>query len=231
MTGLVLEGGARRCLFTAGILDEFLQAGLDFDYVAGVSAGAQAALDFCAGQPGRTKNVMLPHSPTAEEILPLRHQVVNELDAMVLKAPYGQHPFDFGAFFGRCTPCEIVATCCETGEPVYFDERNDESRLLTALKASCSVPLLFSEVEIDGWHYVDGSVSDPFPVQRAFSRGCDRVIVILTKVTGEEPMEYSRFQTLLSLRYEHRYPALYRLLMDRRTAYDAQTAFLQQACA
>ena len=145
MTGLVLEGGARRCLFTAGVLDELLRAGLRFDYVIGVSAGAAAAMDFCAGMVGRTRAVLQPSAPrlSGADAMPLRHQLSAELERLVMKVPYGQeHPFDFDALRASETILEIGATCCETARPAYFRFDGDEKRLLTALKASCSLPVL-----------------------------------------------------------------------------------------
>ena len=85
-----------------------------------------------------------------------------------------------------------IVTNCETGKAEYIAKTEDEKRMLTAVKASCSVPVLCNPVELDGFHYMDGSLADSIPVKRAFEVGCDRVVCILTRKPEEAPTNYGK---------------------------------------
>ena len=112
MTGLIIEGGARRGIFTAGITDCLLENKIHFDYVAGVSAGAEVALDFTAKQEGRSRKVIMPHRTGDFSVLGFLSM---DLDNMIYRFPYQDYPFDFDTFFASDTNCEFVATDCVTG--------------------------------------------------------------------------------------------------------------------
>lgn len=225
MTGLVLEGGARRCIYTAGILDSFLDNGIQFDYIAGVSAGAQVAMDFVAGQRGRSKAVMLPGCSRGDADSSLLGRLSLSLDKIIYE---NQYPFDFSQFFAADTICEIVATDCATGRAAYLREDCRESRLLEMLKASCSLPVMYPAVRIDGHDYLDGSIADSIPFQRALDCGCDRVLVILSKPDGEPATDYSKLRPVLAKRYGQQYPELYSCLMDRLARYNQQRERLME---
>jgi len=95
------------------------------------------------------------------------------------------------------------------------------SVMLTAVKASCSVPVLCNPVELDGFHYMDGSLADSIPVKRAFEVGCDRVVCILTRKPEEAPTNYGKIRVLMRT-YKKKYPAFYDTLMRRREMYAKQ---------
>ena len=140
MTGLIIEGGARRGIFTAGITDCLLENKIHFDYVAGVSAGAEVALDFTAKQEGRSRRVIMPHRTGDFSVLGFLSM---DLDNMIYRFPYQDYPFDFDTFFASDTNCEFVATDCVTGKAKYFSENKSEQRLLDSVRASCTVPILY----------------------------------------------------------------------------------------
>lgn len=218
--GLILEGGARRGIFTAGILDRFLECGVEFPYVVGVSAGAQAAVCYAAGQRERAKFMMLP--PKGDDrvpLLPLHDVMTRELRKIIVEYSYDQFPLDFGALFSSPVQCEIVATDCKTGGAVYFSERESEERLLKCLLASCSLPAVFEKVGVDGGEYLDGSIADSVPYERAFEVGCDRAVVILTKPEEEAPTDYRKMRIVLSKMFEQSYPELFLAMMDRYDRY------------
>ena len=100
MTGLIIEGGARRGIFTAGITDCLLENKIHFDYVAGVSAGAEVALDFTAKQEGRSRKVIMPHRTGDFSVLGFLSM---DLDNMIYRFPYQDYPFDFDTFFASTT--------------------------------------------------------------------------------------------------------------------------------
>ena len=119
--------------------------------------------------------------------------------------------------------CEYVVSCCETAQPEYLAESVHRKRLLTLVKASCSIPGLCAPVELDGKHYLDGGVADALPVHRALDKGCDRVVLVMTKPAAKvHPTDYSRLKPIMAKLYRRRYPAFYTLLMKRRERYFLQ---------
>ncbi len=226
MNGLVLEGGARRCIFTAGVLDCFMDNLIEFDYVAGVSNGAQAGLNFVSGQRGRSRDVMMPYIEKFTE--KIQDPLSSDLHKIIYEFSYSQYPFDFDKFFSSGVECEIVATDCIDAAPEYFSVKDDEKRLLDCLRASCSLPLLFPTVTIDGREYMDGSITDAIPFERAFSRGCDRVVAVNSKPVDESATDYSKLGILIRNRYSKIYPKLTERLLNRLQYYQQQCRQLQE---
>ena len=151
-TGLILEGGAVRGIFTAGVLDRLMENGIYLPYVIGVSAGGTNALSYRARQMGRTARLM--NAPKAETYYGFRqffssHKLI-DLDKMCYEYPYKQFPLDFDTYFGSEIQSEYACTCCETGEVEFMSEGEDENRLMTICKATCSIPMLCEPVELDG---------------------------------------------------------------------------------
>lgn len=226
--GLVLEGGARRGLFGAGILDRFIENGIEFPYIIGVSAGAQAAMNFVSRQSGRTKFMLLPQFEDRVSVLPMREIFSRELYKTIHTYAYERFPFDFKTFFASETKCEIAATDCGSGGAEYFSETSDEKRFLDTVLASCSVPPVFSRVMIDGREYVDGCVADSVPFERAFEQGCDKVIIILTKPKSEPATDYRKMRVVLTKLYEQSYPELLSAMMDRFDRYNEAASRMEQ---
>lgn len=217
--GLVLEGGAKRCIFTAGVLDCFLEHKVIFDYVVGVSAGAQAALDFIAEQKGRSKSIAMPQSKHSAS---LKSKLSCDLTEIIYQYPYDTYPFDFELFYRSFTECEIVTTDAQTGKAFYFSGNIPEKTLLDALCASCSLPLLYPMVKIEGREYLDGSISDAIPFERAFQKGCDKVVVISPKTAMETATDYRKYRPILQRKFEKDYPLLFQSLMNRLMHYQIQ---------
>lgn len=224
MTGLIIEGGARRGIFTAGITDCLLENKIHFDYVAGVSAGAEVALDFTAKQEGRSRKVIMPHRTDDFSVLGFLSM---DLDNMIYRFPYQDYPFDFDTFFASDTNCEFVATDCVTGKAKYFSENKSEQRLLDSVRASCTVPILYQISEFEGGKYVDGSIADAVPFDRAFEQGCSRVLVLLTKPENEPCTDYRKFEFLINKKYKD-YPNLINALMTRFDRYNEQCKRMKQ---
>lgn len=221
-TGLVLEGGSRQTIFTAGVLDVLMEEGIEFPYIGGVSAGGHAAMNFVTRQQGRLRHIIMPTKlqrgkKHANRIL---DGIQKESHALHYEAAYGDMPFRFDAFFRSNVECEFTVTCCETGRPQYLSEKESERRLLDIINASCSVPMLFPIAQIGDLHYVDGCVTDPIPFRRAFARGCDKLVAISTHYPGETVTDFSKFRAVLSVMFRHKYLDLYRALMVRYRRYE-----------
>ncbi len=220
-TGLVLEGGAFRGIFTAGVLDCLLDARVSFPYVVGVSAGSGNAVNYIAKQKGRTRKVI-----THENADPFfgfgrfaRSGKLLDLDKMLHEYAYEQIPLDFETFFASATESEYVATCCETGEAEFLLHEGDPDKLLRACKASCTVPFVCHPVPIGDKHYIDGSVVDSIPFERALERGCEKLVVILTRKEGASPTNYAKMKLLVDIVYRKKYPKLAESMLRRRDAY------------
>ncbi|MBD5384339.1 MAG: patatin family protein [Ruminococcaceae bacterium] len=220
-TGLILEGGAVRGIFTAGVLDRLMENGLYFPYVIGVSAGGGNAMSYVSRQKGRTCRMI--NVPRSESYYGLKQflgskKLIN-LDKMAFEYPYKQFPFDFDTYFHSGIETEYVCTCMETGEAEYFSEENDCERLLTICKASCSVPMLCEPVEMEGRHYLDGSIADSIPIERALDMGCDKMVIILTKPDSTvAPTDYGKFRKVIQAMYRD-YPAFVESCLSRVERY------------
>lgn len=227
--GLVLEGGAFRGLFTAGVLDYLMERDIQFQYAVGVSAGAGNQLNFISHQEGRTKAVIQADEENAffgPRQMRKSKKLLN-LDRMFFEFPYNQYPYDFEKYENSEVEFEFVVTNCETGKAEYIKKCTNQMKMLTAAKASCSVPILCSPVEIDGNFYLDGSVADSIPVQRAIDAGCDKVFVILTRRIDETPTNYGKMRFIMRP-YKKRYPELYEALMKRTEVYQRQIELLNK---
>ncbi|MGN0682766.1 MAG: patatin family protein [Oscillospiraceae bacterium] len=232
-TGLILEGGAVRGIFTAGVLDRLMESGVCFPYVIGVSAGGGNAMSYVSNQCGRTKDML--HVPRNESYYGFRQFLqskrIIDLDKMAYEYPFKQFPFDFDTYFSSVKNgvfAEYVCTCMETGEAEYFSEDSDIERFLTITKATCSVPMLCEPVELDGKHYLDGSIADSIPIEHALEMGCDRLVIVLTKPgKTTAPTDYSKFKTVLHAMYKD-YPAFVDACMSRVERYEKTVALMEQ---
>lgn len=224
-TGLVLEGGAFRGVFTSGVLDVLMENNINTDYVVGVSAGAGNGMGFVSRQIGRTRNVIKP-SERRDNYFGMKQLITHgrflNLDMMFFDYPYNQFPYDFDTFKNSPTELEVVVSNCDTGLAEYYDEREDIEKFLNLGKASCSVPIMCKPVEIGGQHYLDGSICDSIPVERALSKGCDRLLVIMTKNRKEGPTNYNKIKAVMSLEYGRKYPNFYQALLKRGDVYRKQ---------
>lgn len=225
-TGLVLEGGGSRGVFTSGVLDVFMERGLAFDYCAGVSAGAGNAMNFKSRQAGRAWAILGgtdPHVYYGMSQARKSGRMLN-LDFLYNTMSFqGPLPFDFHAYYENPMVCEYVLTCCETGQAAYFQEAVYQKRLVEIVKASCSLPGLCAPVKIGDAHYLDGGIADAMPVFRALNQGCEKVVLVTTKPAENlQPTDYTRQRTLLRRLYKGKYPAFYAALMTRVKRYFAQ---------
>ena len=229
-TGLILEGGAVRGIFTAGVLDRLLEDDILFPYVIGVSAGGGNAMSYVSHQKGRTCQMI--NVPRNQSYYGFRQflgsgKIIN-LDKMAFEYPYKQFPFDFDTYFNSGIETEYVCTCMETGKAEYFSENEDCERLLTITKATCSVPMLCSPVALDGKHYLDGSIADSIPIEHALEMGCDKLVIILTK-PGKTvpPTDYAKFRMVIHRMYKQ-YPKFEEACMTRVERYEKVIALMEK---
>lgn len=186
-TGLVLEGGGMRGVFTSGALDYFMDHGIWFPYTIGVSAGACNGLSYISRQRGRAKfsNIDLLekyHYIGMKNLLKKK----NILDADLLFGEFPEKilPYDYETYFSSSDRFVMVTTNCETGEANYLEEKKDKQRLLDICKASSSLPIVCPVTFVDGIPMLDGGIVDSIPLLRAVEEGYQKNVVILTRNRG-----------------------------------------------
>lgn len=186
-TGLVLEGGGMRGLYTVGVLDVLMDNDLYFDYIIGVSAGAGNAASYVSRQRGRGYRVDTQYVGDKRYIGldPILHKhSVFGLDFIYDTIPQELDPFDYDTFHAATGEFVTVVTDAETGEAVYFGKEKLVGKDFTVLKASAALPMFTPPVEFEGKKYFDGGAADSIPVERALQDGCDRLVIVLTRPRG-----------------------------------------------
>ena len=226
---LVLEGGAIRGIFSAGVLDFLMERKVQFPYVVSVSAGTCCAMSYLSGQLGRTRACMMPDPETRYYGLQQLRESgkLMDLRKIFFEYPYGRFPFDFSAYFASGTEHEIVVTDRADGLPRYLKESSDAYRLSLAAMASCSIPVLNAPVELDGRHDYDGGVGDSIPVGRALAKGYGKVVVVLTRRAGVYPKVGTKAQAAYRV-FFRQYPQFRDALLSRPDRYRAQVTLLNR---
>lgn len=227
-TGLVLEGGGMRGVFTSGVLDAFMKHDLYFRYVVAVSAGACNGMSYISRQPRRARfsNIDLL---SKYDYIGLRHLVTQGciFDQKLLydKFPNEYVPFDFDTYFSSPSTFEIVTTNCLTGLPAYLTELQNKQRALDIVRASSSLPFVSKIVEVDQIPMLDGGITDSIPVIRSMETGHHKNIVILTRHKGYRSSERDR--KIPHFIYK-KYPRLRVALSRRVAAYNEQLELVDQ---
>ena len=226
--GLVLEGGGMRGVFTCGVLDYFMDKGIEFPYGVGVSAGACNGLSYMSHQRGRARysNIELldKYHYIGLKHLWYQHSI---LDQKLLYELFPEEilPYDYEAYRNNPDRFEMVTTNCVTGRACYLEEKKDKIRLLAIAKASSSLPYVCPITYVDGRPMLDGGIVDSIPVERAISQGYERNVVVLTRNRGyrkdEKDIRVPRF-------VYKRYPRLRVVLSNRCKAYNQQLEMVER---
>lgn len=217
-----------RGVFTTGVLDYLLDAGIKFPYAVAVSAGAGHGLSYKSRQRGRAKKTCIDLLRRYDYV-GVKH-LWNERSIFSQKIIYDLIPneilpFDFEACFADFMRYEMVTTNCNTGRAEYHAERYDSQRLLQICKASGSLPFGCPICMLDGVPMLDGGITDPIPVDRALSQGCDRLVVVLTH--NKDYRDTVHRLKNLTLMYAD-YPRLRVALRNMTEVYNAQLERVEQ---
>lgn len=217
--GLVLEGGAMRGMYTAGVLDVFLEHNVTFDGIVGVSAGALFGVNFLSGQSGRVirYNKRFNRDRNYMGILPLlREGNIFSTKYAYEDVPHKLDPFDDEKYRQSDVPFYAVITDVESGMPQYVRIRSVFEQM-DVLRASGSMPFLSKPVPLDSKLYLDGGISDSIPFQWFINNGYDRLVVILTrdKQYRKKPMP-----SLLINHCGKKYPLVADRLRKRHICYN-----------
>lgn len=227
-TGLVLEGGGMRGVFTSGVLDAFMKHNLYFHYVVSVSAGACNGLSYMSHQPRRARISNIDYLARYNYI-GLRHLVTQGciFDQKLLYEDFPNTllPFDFDTYFNNPDTFEMVTTNCLTGRACYLNVKDDRQRLLDAVRASSSLPYVSKIVMVDGIPMLDGGIVDSIPVMRSMEQGHSKNVVVLTRNKGFRSTE--KDHKIKYIFYKN-YPRLRVALSHRCEAYDRQLDMIDQ---
>ncbi len=227
-SGLILEGGGMRGVFTAGVLDNFMDRGIKFPYTIGVSAGACSGLSYMSAQRGRAKysNIDLLEK---YNYIGLRHLLfggnIMDFDLLFHTFPEKIIPYNYEALANSRGIFEIVTTDCTTGRPCYFREKNNPQRVIEIVKASSSLPFVSPIVNVDGTPMMDGGVSDSIPLLRARSLGFCSNVVVLTRNKGYRKPERA---TMVPFFCYRKYPALRKAIANRNNMYNKQISLVEE---
>ena len=226
-TGLVLEGGAMRGIYTAGVLDIFLDNGIEFDTVIGVSAGAIHGCTYVAKQNGRSiryykkycrdkrfmsfYSLFTTGSLVGEQFC--YHDIPDSLD-----------PFDYETFRKSETDFYAVCTDIDKGKPVYV-LCDDLQKQMDYLLASASMPMVSRIVEIGGRKLLDGGVTDSIPLKAAQKLGCDKIVVVQTR---EDSYTKSPEGNVIADHMYRNYPNFVRAIRTRHKMYNSEKKYVAE---
>ncbi len=226
-TGLILEGGGLRGVYTSGVLRYFMEKRLYFPYVVGVSMGACNAANYVSRQPERNRIVNTRFVNDRRYLSYRRLFTRGELfgmDFIFKTIPNVLVPFDFETFKNSPQRCITVATDCHSGEALYYEKEALGDDYLKVLQASCSLPFLSKPVRYKGRVLLDGGLSDSIPIRKSMTDGNEKHVLILTRPKGYRKSS-SPLLPFLCLRYR-RYKGLCNAILSRNAAYNEIMAFI-----
>ncbi len=227
--GLILEGGAMRGLFTAGVIDEMMEQGVRYDGCIGVSAGAAFGCNYKSHQIGRVLryNKRFAHEKkycswyswlTTGDLYGADfcyHKLPDELDIMDVKT-YNSDPMHF----------YVTATDTATGKAVYHELDHLDDEAYEWMRASASMPVVSRPVRLMGRSLLDGGISDSIPVKFFESIGYTRNAVVLTQPRGYRKGAQSGMKILARLLKQ--YPAIVKDLKERHIVYNRELDYIDQ---
>lgn len=227
-TCLVLEGGAMRGIYTAGVLDTLMQNNIKFDAIIGVSAGALFGINYKSNQKGRAYRYNMKYINDKEYIGLYSYlttgnimnksfcfdKLVNELDK-----------FDYRAFKNNKTKFYVVVTNLLTGTPEYQEltDLNDQNQM-EYLRASGSMQYVSKPVKINNNYYLDGATGDSIPIKYMEKLGFNKIIVVGTRPEGYK----KQYKPQPSKIFYKKYPKFIKALSNRPSMYNETIKYIEK---
>lgn len=225
-TGLVLEGGGIRALYSSGVLDAFIENNIEFPYVIGVSAGSCNGVSFLGKNLHRMRDLTIGYSGD-ERYKSIKSMIKNgeylNSEWIFSELSYEMFPLDYEAYEkSNATMC-AVATNASTGKAEYFYP-TDFRGGCEELRASCALPLATKPVKLGDNLYYDGGIADSIPLRRAFEDGCSKCVVILTQDKNyiKKPIGHPKAVNSIL----HRYPLIAQGVLNRHNMYNEQRKYV-----
>ena len=227
-SGLVLEGGGMRGVFTCGVLDNFMDRGIRFPYSIGVSAGACNGLSYMSRQRGRAKysniDLLEKYRYIGFRYLLTKRNIM-DFDLLFDTFPNEIIPYDYEGYAQCPERYEMVTTSCETGRACYFEEKQSPERIIDIVRASSSLPFVCPIAYVDGQPMLDGGIADSIPLLRARELGYDNNVVVVTRNRGYRKPHKAAFVPPLMYR---KYPALREAIRNRSRVYNEQLELVER---
>lgn len=226
--GLVLEGGGMKGVYTAGVLDFFLDKGIDFSSIYGVSAGACHMCSYLSKQRGRALDISIDYLDSKDYCSAKSLLTTGDLFNVEMcyhLIPDYLYPYDYDTFNQYTGKAYSVVTNIATGRAEYLRIR-DMKKDIDKIRASASLPLVSRNVKIGGKFYLDGGISDAIPLQKSIVDGNNKNIVVMTKEIGYVRKPSTQME-LIKLRYL-RYPKVYELMADRHINYNRTLEYIEE---
>ena len=228
-TGLVMEGGAMRGLFTAGVIDVMMENGIEYDGAIGVSAGAAFGCNYKSHQIGRVirYNTTFAHD---HRMCSIRNLVFTGdlygADFCYNVLPRQLDVMDEETYLASPMKFYVVATDTETGQAVYHELDDLGQKNMDWMRASASMPVVSRPVEIDGKTYLDGGISDSIPLKAFEDMGYERNVVILTRPKGyfKKPQSMKKAMDMML----RKYPAIAEALRTRHLRYNDTLMYIER---
>ncbi|MBR5392674.1 MAG: patatin family protein [Prevotella sp.] len=227
--GLVLEGGALRGLFSAGVMDVMMEKGITFDGIIGVSAGAAFGCNYKSGQIGRAIRYNMRFARdkkycSVQSFLKTGDLFGAEYAYHIVPEQYDK--FDNEAFEQNPTEFYVVCTDVVNGIPIYKKCTRGGHQTYDWIRASASMPVVSHVVELEGYQLLDGGMTDSIPLAYFQQIGFDRNIVILTQPAGYQKTP-NPLMPLIRVGLRH-YPKTVEAMRNRPEMYNSQLAYLEQ---
>ena len=227
-SGLILEGGGMRGVFTCGVLDNLMDRGIRFPYTIGVSAGACNGLSYMSGQRGRAKfsniDLLEKYRYIGFKQLLTKHNIM-DFDLLFHTFPEKIIPYDYEALARSKERYEMVTTSCISGKACYYDEKYDPIRIIDIVKASSSLPFVCPITYVDNEPMLDGGIADSIPLLRARELGFDNNVVVLTRNKGyRKPLKPTKIPPFIYADY----PCLREAIRHRNTLYNEQISLVEE---
>ncbi|MDL2301652.1 patatin family protein [Lachnospiraceae bacterium OttesenSCG-928-D06] len=221
--GLILEGGAMRSVFSAGVLDFFLEKEIQVDNVLAVSAGAYAGMNYVSGQKGRILDaVILPLAQYKYMGLStfLKKGTFFDMEYLFKEVPKKLAPFDFKEFKKFSGRFITSAVNCITGENIYYDDFTNEEEFFHICTAANSLPIIAKMVDVKGIPMLDGGMADAIPIAKALEENWEKIIVIFTRDSRYRKKTKKNLYTKLTYLIYRKYPNFLKNLDGRAKRYN-----------
>ena len=227
--GLILEGGAMRGMFTAGVIDVMMENGIDFDGAIGVSAGAAFGCNYKSKQVGRVIRYNMKYC--ADRRYSGIGSLIKTGNIFSTDFAYGEVPlkfdvFDFETYQSNPMDFYVVCTDVETGKAVHHNYGGKDDHCFDWIRASASMPIVSQIVDIDGRKLLDGGIADSIPVKYFEELGYRKNVVVLTQPENYQKKK-NRLMPLIRLKYR-RYPKLVETMANRHLVYNATLNYIKE---
>lgn len=222
-TGIMIEGGAMRSIFAAGVLDFLMEKKIEVPNILAVSAGAYAGMNYVSEQKGRAVEAVIKPLEKEKYMGPatfLRKGTFFDMDFLFDEVPKKLCPFDFETFCNSTKRFIINTTDCRTGKSVYHEKFESEDSFWKICRAANSLPFISRVSQINGAPMLDGGMADALPIDKIIEEGWKKVLIILTR-KSDYRKKY-RFFYMMMIRFVFRkYPAFIKTVAGRAKKYNA----------